>query len=183
MVWNHMNTDWDHELLRKVVATRLPVILTGEPIDVDEQLNMLLMGVDDYVTMPVHTMELLARVEVTLKRHQGAANATLSVEDVTVEQSDRIVIKKGRVVRLTPREYALLTFLMRNRNVIFSRERLLMEVWKADEEGASEALVKGTRTVDAHILRIRKKLGLHNALQTVYNAGYRLVDNEARSGE
>ena len=109
---------------------------------------------------------LLARVDTVLRR--TSRNATcFEFRDLKIDLSARQVLRAGVPVTLTPQEFALLESLVVNRNLALSREKLLALAWGYDYEGE-------TRTVDVHIQRLRKKLGLEKEIQTVFKVGYRL---------
>lgn len=135
----------------------------SEPLD---RVKGLTMGADDYITKPFEMMELLARVQAVLRRTQKH-RSQLTIGTVTVDLDGRQVFREGRPVECTPKEYELLETLALNRNIALSRERLLELVWGYDFEG-------DTRTVDVHIQKLRKKLGLEEQIKTVYKLGYRL---------
>ena len=115
---------------------------------------------------PFHPVELQARVDGILRRHHQKAEQYQAF-DVVLDLSTHSVSQKGQPVDLTPQEFALLTMLMRHRNMALSREQLLEAAWGFDYMG-------GTRTVDMHIQRLRKKLGWEQHIKTIFKLGYRL---------
>ena len=132
----------------------------------DDKLRGLGLGAEDYIVKPFEVLELLARVETVLRR--TSRNATVfEFRDLVVDLNARQVRRAGREVALTPQEFALLESLVVNRNLALSREKLLALAWGYDYEGE-------TRTVDVHIQRLRRKLGLEKEIQTVFKVGYRL---------
>lgn len=177
ILWNLQGEERQNMvLLRSVMGAGIPVILAGELVGVDERVQALEMGAEDYVSLPIYPQELLARMQVALRRYRRPVDPTLSVGDVAVIEASGTVLKSGRVVRLTPKELALLLFLLRNKNTVFSREQLLTLVWTNDEQEADHAIQNGTRTVDIHIQRLRAKLGPGFSLYTVHRCGYCLED-------
>ena len=124
------------------------------------------MGADDYITKPFEMLELLARVDAVLRR-SSKKRSCFEFEGVRIDFESRQVFREGQPVDCTPKEYDLLETLVINRNIALSRERLLDLVWGYDFEG-------DTRTVDVHIQKLRKKLGLEPYIKTVYKLGYRL---------
>ena len=129
-------------------------------------LRGLGLGADDYIVKPFEILELLARVENVLRRTRR--NTTwFEFHDLQVDLCARRVLRGGEEVTLTPQEFALLEALVINRNLALSREKLLEIAWGYDYQGE-------TRTVDVHIQRLRRKLGLEKEIQTVYKIGYRL---------
>ena len=144
----------------------LPVIFVTAKNSVSDQLTGLNLGAEDYITKPFDTLVLIARVENVLRRTKKN-NAVFTIEDCVIDLSMRTVYKKGERVDLALQEYNLLEALVLNRNFALSREKLLQLAWGYDYSG-------DTRTVDVHIQRLRKKLGLYREIATVYKYGYRL---------
>ena len=144
----------------------LPVIFVTARTNLTDKLRGLGLGAEDYIVKPFEILELLARVETVLRRaHRG--EASFRFHDLNVDLAARRVLRAGREVPLTPQEYALLETLVVNRNLALSRDKLLEIAWGYDYQGE-------TRTVDVHIQRLRRKLGLEKEIQTVYKIGYRL---------
>ena len=144
----------------------LPVIFVTAKTATLDQLQGLRLGADDYITKPFDILVLLARVEAVLRRTRK--NTTqMTFGACTIDTIARSVQVDGVPVELTPQEYSLLEVLALNRNLALSREKLLELAWSYDFEG-------GTRTVDMHIQRLRKKLRLEDHIRTVYKYGYRL---------
>jgi DNA-binding response OmpR family regulator len=153
------------------------LILTARGEEADK-VRGLRLGADDYVTKPFGVLELLARVEALMRRStvltKGAEPAAPLIErfgEVEIQCASRNVLRRGRSVSLTPKEYELLLALVRRRGAVASRVELLTEVW-----GYSAAVL--SRTVDTHVAALRRKL--EDDLQaprhilTVRKAGYRL---------
>ena len=144
----------------------VPIIMLTALGQTDDKLEGFDAGADDYMVKPFEMLELLARVEAVLRRtHKGGKDFTFY--GVRIDFESRVIEKDGQAVDCTPREYELLETLVKNRNIALSRERLLELVWGYDYEG-------DTRTVDVHIQKLRKKLGLEESIKTVYKLGYRL---------
>ena len=147
-------------------AGEVPTIFLTAKGGLTDRVKGLRMGADDYMVKPFEMLELLARVEAVLRRtHKGGKDFTFY--GVRIDFESRVIEKDGQAVDCTPREYELLETLVKNRNIALSRERLLELVWGYDYEG-------DTRTVDVHIQKLRKKLGLEESIKTVYKLGYRL---------
>jgi two-component system response regulator RegX3 len=149
------------------------IMLTARDDEVDRVVGLEL-GADDYVTKPFSLRELLARIRATLRRVDLSREAepapeTLNVEGLEIRLGPRTVLRDGRQVQLLPREFDLLLFLIRNRGIVLSRDRLLERVWGEDYVGES-------RTVDVHVRRLRAKLEKDPAnpelIQTVHGVGY-----------
>ena len=148
------------------LAKDLPVIFVTAKTSVSDQLTGLNLGAEDYITKPFDTLVLIARVENILRRTRKN-DAVFTIKDCVIDLSMRTVYKNGERVDLALQEYNLLEALILNRNFALSREKLLQLAWGYDYSG-------DTRTVDVHIQRLRKKLGLYREIATVYKYGYRL---------
>ena len=159
------------EVCSRIRATSdVPVImLTARDEEVDRVAG-LEVGADDYVSKPFSPRELVARVKAILRRVDKPARSSsmLTIEDVSVDPSEREVRVAGEEVLLTAREFDLLAFLASNRGTVFSRDVLLDRVWGMDYPG-------GTRTVDVHVAQLRRKLGRPELIRTVRGAGYKAV--------
>jgi DNA-binding response OmpR family regulator len=143
-----------------------PVIFLTAMGDVPSKVKGLRMGAEDYIVKPFEAVELLARIEVALRRTQHAQTA-LSYQDITVDLEKHEVLDDGKPVILTPKEFDLLVFFIKNVDIALTRERLLSAVWGYSFSGE-------TRTVDTHVQQLRKKLGLADSLLTIPRLGYRL---------
>lgn len=143
-----------------------PTIFLTARSGLSDRLRGLTMGADDYIVKPFEMLELLARVEAVLRRTQPKRN-DFEIAGVRVDFDSRRIWRDGAEIECSPKEYELFEALVINRNIALSRERLLELVWGYDFEG-------DTRTVDVHIQRLRKKLGLEKQIRTVYKLGYRL---------
>ena len=113
-------------------------------------------------------MELLARIEVVLRRYNKNDNH-IKFKNIEVDTKQRIVKLNNKEIYLTIKEYELLILLLKNKNIALSREQILERVWGFEYGGE-------TRTVDIHIQRIREKLDLKNNIKTVFKVGYRLEE-------
>ncbi|WP_313641674.1 response regulator transcription factor [Paenibacillus sp.] len=163
-----------YDVCRKLDGRPRPAILllTVKDDIVDKVLGLEL-GADDYMTKPFDMREILARVKALSRRGGYVQQMQLEQQDVlrlgelSAELFSRAVSIQGELLDLTPKEFDLLILLMRNPGRVYSREMLLEKVWDMDFAG-------GTRTVDIHVQRLRKKLGSHHGLiQTVYSIGYK----------
>ena len=125
-------------------------------------------GADDYIVKPFEMTELLLRVEAVLRRtHKNEQR--YKIDDLEVDFEAKTVTKGGVPVELTMQEYALLETLLKNRNIALSRQKLMREAWDISFMGES-------RTVDVHVQRLRKKLGLGDHIATLYRFGYRFEE-------
>jgi len=148
------------------------IILTARETEVDKILGLEL-GADDYVTKPFSVRELIARIKATLRRVQMQKKAPerLSIGELTLDLGKMELTKGEKTIELTAREFNLMAFLMKNAGYVFSREKLLEEVWGYDYIG-------DLRTVDVTVRRLREKLeddpGNPYYLCTKRGAGYYL---------
>lgn len=160
------------ELLRKLKNSAktkdIPVIMvTAKGAEYDKVIG-LDSGADDYVTKPFGMMELVSRIKAVLRRSGRVVDQELlSVGSVTVDVKKHEVKVAGEVVTLTLKEFELLERLMRNQNIVLTRDQLLEDIWGYDFDGE-------TRTVDVHVRTLRQKLGAGgDMIQTVRGVGYR----------
>lgn len=160
--------------LRQQGLTVPILMLTARDQIVDKVLG-LKIGADDYVTKPFEMMELLARIEALLRRAPKTPSAETSYQfgDVRIDFRGAEVLRDGRPVALSAREFQLLAYLVRHRGEVVSRERLLHEVW-------GYRAIPSTRTVDVHITWLRQKLEPNpkepRYILTVYGFGYKFAD-------
>ncbi len=161
--------DMDGFILMKQISedyTDVPVICVTARDEVPDRVKGLKGGAEDYIVKPFAMEELLARINVVLRRFHKEQNI-YHIRDVEVDLARAVVKKGGIPVELTNREYELLKILLANQNIALSRERLLDLAWGRDFYGDG-------RTVDVHIQRIRKKLGMEQDIKTIFKYGYRL---------
>ena len=138
--------------------------------DEEDKLLGYELGADDYVTKPFSMSVLYAKTMALIKRNKRTVLASNRIEagGIVMDLDTRKVMAGRREVALTPKEFALLRCLMQNKNIVLSREQLLVKCWGYDYEGES-------RAVDTHIKRLREKLGDYaDCIKTVIKAGYRL---------
>lgn len=148
----------------------VPIIFLTALSDEEDKLMGYELGADDYVTKPFSMSVLYAKTMALIKRNQRSvlAGDRMEAGGITVELSARKVFAGKKEVALTPKEYALLRCLMQNKNMVMSREQLLVKCWGYDYDGEA-------RAVDTQIKRLREKLGDHaNCIKTVIKAGYKL---------
>ena len=151
----------------------VPVLFLSARGEEYDRINGFESGADDYVVKPFSPKELMLRVEAILRRAGNAAPPANSGKEVytfgglTVDMTARIVTADGRVLDLSPKEYDLLFYMIRNKNIALSRERLITEVWGYDFFGVD-------RTLDTHVKLLRKSLGAYSAhIVTLRGVGYR----------
>ena len=155
-------------LIEKIKKHNTPVIFVTAKESVLDRVKGLRLGADDYIIKPFETMELLARIEVVLRRYNKNDNH-IKFKNIEVDTKQRTVKLNNKEIYLTIKEYELLILLLKNKNIALSREQILEKVWGFEYGGE-------TRTVDIHIQRIREKLDLKNNIKTVFKVGYRLEE-------
>ena len=144
----------------------LPVIFLTARQDVADKVKGLRLGAEDYIVKPFEVVELLARIEVVLRRFHRL-DSVLTYRDITLNLTQHTAHIGEQPVLLTPKEFDLLAFFIQNQTIALTRERLLCAVWGYGFEGQ-------TRTVDTHVQQLRKKCGLQDDLITIPRLGYRL---------
>lgn len=149
-----------YELLEYANGEQIPVIFITAKGELKDKVKGLNMGADDYIVKPFEMEELIARVNSLLRRFKG----TISLPNIRINTKTHEVQKEGLKVSLTPKEYDLLIYLTTNAGNILTREQILASVWDKDMED--------TRTVDLHLARLRKKLGLEGVIKTLPKVGY-----------
>ena len=158
----------------------VPVIMLTAKSEDSDKIMGFACGADDYVTKPFNIMELKARIRALLRRSAGnkrkeQESSRLRCGDFTLDMSQRVALRGGRVVDLTAKEYDLLEILMKNVRHVFSREKLMYQVW-------GYTYARDYRTVDVHIRRLREKLEPDPAqpkyIMTKWGVGYYFQDEE-----
>lgn len=154
----------------------IPVIMaTAKGTEMDK-IGGLNMGADDYLVKPFGVMEMVARVKAVLRRSVKTVESDgITVGSITLKEKEHKVISDGEKVELTHKEFEILKLFMQNPNMVFSRDKLMSEIWSMDYIGE-------TRTVDMHIKTLRHKLGSAGGqIKTVIGVGYRLEDEADES--
>ena len=142
-----------------------PIIFVTAKGELEDRLKGLTLGAEDYIVKPFEMLELIARINVVLRRSEK--DEMIQIGSVQVDLKKRVVLSEGKEVILTPQEFSLLEVLIINKNIAMSREKLLELAWGYDYMG-------DTKTVDVHIQKLRKKLGLEKEIRTITKLGYRL---------
>lgn len=163
------------ELLKKLKASSktrdIPVIMVTAKGAEYDKVKGLDAGADDYVTKPFGMMELISRIKAVLRRSKGknpAEGELIEIGKIQIDQKKHEVKVDGEVVNLTLKEYELLKRLMKNSNIVLTRDQLLEDIWGYDFDGE-------TRTVDVHVRTLRQKLGsAGEQIETVRGVGYRM---------
>ena len=149
-----------------------PILMLTGMDSVDDKEMGFDNGVDDYLTKPFHLKELSARIRALLKRRE-LYSATLAAGDIEIHIDSRSVHKRGQQIKLMPKEFALLEFLMRNKGRVFSADELLRCVWSSDSTAGTEALRQCLR-------RLREKIdddGKPSLIENVSRRGYMIPEN------
>ncbi|TQS76437.1 response regulator transcription factor [Ornithinibacillus gellani] len=165
------------EVLRRVRRNDedTPIILLTARDQVYDKVSGLDQGANDYITKPFQIEELLARIRVHLRKKPAASTVQtdkLVVGDLSVDINSRDVIREGIDIELTPREFDLLVYLLKNKNIVLTREQLIEQVWGFDYFGE-------TNVVDVYIRYLRQKIDngfTQPYIQTVRGVGYTIKD-------
>ena len=155
-----------YELIDYIRPMDIPVIFITAKNQLQDKVKGLRLGAEDYIVKPFEIVELIARVEVVLRRYKKTA-AVITVDDVSIDTEAHTVKKNGINIDMTVKEFDLLLLLVRNPGIALFRETLFERVWGYDYMGES-------RTLDSHVQRIRRKLGWEDKIKTVYKVGYKL---------
>ena len=148
----------------------LPVILLTARAELNERLEGLNLGADDYLTKPFFIEELIARLHAVTRRASGTQQSILSVEDLTMNLLTREVTRAGAPIELTPREFNLLEHLMRSPGRVLTRVQICEQVWDYHFD-------PGTNLVEVYIQRLRKKVDAGadvKLIETIRGVGYRI---------
>ena len=153
------------ELRRNAQTRSVPILMLTARGSEGDRITGLELGADDYLTKPFSMRELIARVSAVWRRAHTADEDVYEDAELRVDEKAFRVHRRGKEVKLAKKEFELLCLLVRNRGSVISRDRMMSEVWQMSEEIE-------TRTVDAHIRNLRKKIGA-DRIATVVGFGYR----------
>lgn len=159
-----------YELLEYIKPMHIPVIFLTAKSSIKDRVTGLNLGAEDYIVKPFEISELLARVNVVLRRFHKS-DKILAFHDLIIDLDKRDVHRNDHLIELTPKEFDLLVYFVRNKDMVLYRDSIYEAVWETEYDGS-------TRTLELHIQRLRKKTGLENHLKTLYKSGYRLDSNE-----
>ena len=156
----------------RAAGMNIPLIVLSAIGDEMDKVLLLEMGADDYVVKPFGARELLARIRALLRRSSADDTKVISFGEIEVDLSRRVVLKKNEETKLTRAEYNLLTYFLQNPDRVLSRDMILNSVWGYES-------FPNTRTVDAHVVRLRQKLEVDSTMPrhfvTVHGVGYRFL--------
>ena len=153
-------------VMDKIQGQDIPVIFLSAMQQVADKVRGLRLGAEDYIAKPFEPLELLARIDVVLRR-RGRGEDVLEYGPIRQDLGSHTVTLRGESVALSPKEFDLLKVFLQHPNLALSRDRLLSMVWGYEYAGES-------RTVDIHVQRLRQKLELADRLVTLPRIGYRL---------
>ena len=162
-------------LVRKLreSGSTTPVLFLTSRDSVEDKVEGLETGADYYLVKPFHMQELLAVVRVMARKYTDTRTNVYTIADLSVDVSAHTVVRAGRVIELTSREYALLEYMIRNKGVVLSRERIENNLWNYDYEG-------GTNVVDVYVGYLRKKIDTgfsKKLIHTVWGTGWVLRED------
>lgn len=162
-------------LLKKIksINNKTQVIITSARGEEEDRVLGLELGADDYMVKPISMREMVLRVSLRLKNTVGEVEKEIILDNLKVDEDNRRVFEEEKEIILTPKEYDLMIFFIKNKNRVYSREDLIIKVWGYDFYG-------DTRTVDTHIKKLREKVELFKEnLKTIWRVGYSLtIENE-----
>ncbi len=161
------------EVCRELRRRRIhpPILLLTARDTIEDRVHGLDEGADDYLVKPFAMRELLARLRALLRRNHAESDAQLTCGDLVMNPVTHTVAREGRQIDLTPREYALLEYLLYHPNQVLTREMIEQHIWDYD-------LVGGSNVVDVYIRRLRRKIDdpfNRHLLTTVRGIGYRMI--------
>lgn len=151
-------------LMEFIEPLKIPTIFITAKQEVVDRVHGLKLGAEDYILKPFEAMELLARVEVVLRRYHREDDVIV-YHDITIDIQRHIVANKKENISLTPKEFDILVFFVKHQDIVIRKERLMAEIWGYDFMGE-------TRTVETHVQQMRKKLNLQDRLVTIPKVGY-----------
>jgi two-component system, OmpR family, response regulator len=158
----------------RATGRKVPVLILSALGDVDDRITGLRAGGDDYLTKPYHMAELLARIDALARRGDAEASTKLKLADLELDRMTRRVMRNGKKIELTAREFQLLEFMMRHSGQVVTRTMLLEGVWDYHFDPQ-------TNVIDVHISRLRQAIDKDfdkPLLHTVRGAGYSLREDE-----
>lgn len=159
-----------YELLDYIKPLHIPVIFLTAKAALKDRVKGLNLGAEDYIVKPFEISELLARINVVLRRYHKNEQI-LAFHNLIIDLDKHCVTQENELIDLTPKEFELLVYFVRNKDIVLHRDAIYEAVWETEYDG-------NTRTLELHIQRLRKKTGLEKHLKTLYKSGYRLDSKE-----
>lgn len=151
---------------------RIPTIILSARGEEYDKLSGFELGIDDYLTKPFSPKELIARIKAVLNRTSKSLPNSYTINTLTINFSSHTLKIDNKLINITPKEFEILTYLIKNKNIAISREQLLSNIWGYDYFGDD-------RTVDTHIKMLRNNLGKYRKhIVTVRGIGYKYVEDE-----
>lgn len=170
MLPNEDGLDILNKIRNSALYCNIPVVMVTAKTSEIDAVKGLDMGADDYITKPFGVMELVSRVKAILRRLDRGKKTILKFKNISLDENRHTVLVDGTEIDLTYKEYEILKYLIRNKDIVLSRDRLMEIVWGYNFE-------QGNRTVDVHIQSLRKKLGSAGEhIKTIRNVGYKVGD-------
>ena len=160
------------EMIEYIKQFNIPVIFVTAKNAVTDRVKGLRLGAEDYIMKPFDLQELIARIETVLRRFDKT-KTVLEIGKIRIDTSSRTVLSNGSEVSLSAKEFDLLLYLIRNKNIALRRETIYENVW-------NEPYYGDTRTVDLHIQRLKKKLQLGDAVEAIYKVGYKFSGDKLK---
>lgn len=154
------------EVMERIKGCGVPVIFLTAMQDVTDKVRGLRLGAEDYIVKPFEALELLARIDVVLRRSNKTQNI-LTYENIVVDISRHTASQNGKEIQLTPKEFDVLVYFLQHTDIAITKECLLSNIWGYEFAGES-------RSVDIHVQQLRRKLNLKDKLITIPKLGYRL---------
>lgn len=158
----------------KKMNTRTGVIIISAKNALDDKVNGLTIGADDYLSKPFHLAELNARIKAVIRRRQFDGETEIHFNEISIKPDERQVFVEEKPVVLTKKEYDLLLYLISNTKQVITKETIAEHLW-----GSQMDMADSFEFIYSHVKNLRKKLlkeGAKDYIQTVYGIGYRLVD-------
>ena len=170
MLPNEDGLDILNKIRNSAIYCNIPVVMVTAKTSEIDAVKGLDMGADDYITKPFGVMELVSRVKAILRRLDRGKKTVLKYKNISLDENRHTVLVDDAEVELTYKEYEILKYLIRNKDIVLSRDRLMEIVCVYNFE-------QGNRTVDVHIQSLRKKLGAAGEhIRTIRNVGYKVGD-------
>lgn len=157
-----------YEALKQIKSIKdTPIIMLSARQEEDDKLYGFDIGADDYVTKPFSPKELMARIKVICSRKRPSAGKRFTYKTLVVDINAHTVTIDGKEINITPKEFDLLTYFIKNQNIALSRDKLLENVW-------NDYSFEDSRTVDTHVKMLRRSLGKYrDSIKTVRGIGYK----------